>query len=106
MEIAADPKHLGAEILQRPAYLESEAPTSSACSLCGRRGRFVSESRPVETPSPRALLSPRRRSQRGLPRQISRGAPRSLYFRRTGLSWSHSRTDSAQALSELGPSTL
>jgi hypothetical protein len=72
LEIAADPKHLGAHIgvSQRSSYLGAEPAPSSTCSLCSSRRRFGIGSLLLEKHTPAKLSPSCPRTQSCIPRQV------------------------------------
>src|ERR1700704_6196156 len=88
LEVARDPKHLGAEnwLLQRAAYLESKTRTSPACTLRGVGWWTFCRSLALDQATLR-VLSSGQGTQPSLSRQVRRGTQARRSRRQAQLSW-------------------
>ena len=75
LEVARNPRHLGAEIgfFQCVAHLEPETPTSSSCPLRCPRRWTLARSHPLDS-IPSSILSPYRGASARVSRQVRRGS--------------------------------
>ena len=106
LEVARDPRHLGAEIgFFSVTHLESEARASSSCPLRHSRRRPVARSRPLDSFT-RAILSPYPCASPRFPRQIRCRSPAGLPSRPTQLPRRPSSPRSAENLRRLAPPSV